>query len=200
MLEKKMYQLLVYCALILSLSCTNSKGDITSPNGALRVQFLVEEGSPFYQIFYQNEMVLEKSELGFVMDEIDFSEDIERVDESAVTTYTEEYTMPHGKQKSISYHANEKRFTLQHRSGKQYEVVFRVTDDGVAFQYHIVGNGDDLHHITEEHTTYNLPDNARAWLQPLAKVKTGYARTNPSYEEDYALDILVGSPSRDEAG
>jgi hypothetical protein len=100
----------------------------------------------------------------------------------------------------IDYQANERVFTLSHQDGSEYEVIFRVSNDGVAFRYHIPGEGGELSYIHEEFTTFNLPDDARAWLQPLANVNTGWSETNPSYEEDYYIDVEMGTVARDSAG
>ena len=195
-----MNRLIVFLIVIIGVGCSKEPTKLTSPTGELEVQVSINSGSPEYIVFRNGGVVLENSSLGLVLDGIDLSEEMEFTNVSRISTYTDEYEMLHGKQKLISYVANQQSFTFTHSSGQELTVVFRLSDDGVAFQYFMPGNDSEIHHISEEKTSFNFSETTKAWLQPLAKVKTGYARTNPSYEEDYSINIPVGTPSRDEAG
>ncbi|MGC3977059.1 MAG: glycoside hydrolase family 97 N-terminal domain-containing protein [Paludibacteraceae bacterium] len=42
---------------------------------------------------------------------------------------------------------------------------------------------------------FKFDKSTRAWLHPEAVVKSGWAQTQPSYEEQYEYDIAVGTPS-----
>ena len=53
---------------------------------------------------------------------------------------------------------------------------------------------------TESGTSFNFLPETRAWLQPIAVAKSGWGSTNPSYEEIYEKDIVVGTPSPTGAG
>jgi len=48
--------------------------------------------------------------------------------------------------------------------------------------------------ITAEQTTFRLPAGARGWLHPHAKAHTGWAKTQPSYEECYRMGVVAGTP------
>jgi hypothetical protein len=74
-------------------------------------------------------------------------------------------------------------------------VVFRVSNDGVAFRYQFPDKNDELKYITEETTSFAFSSEARAWMQPMAIAKTGWCRTNPSYEEHY-LQIYLPALNR----
>jgi hypothetical protein len=54
--------------------------------------------------------------------------------------------------------------------------------------------------VNEEASSFRFSTDAKAWLQPMSVAKTGWARTNPSYEEYYEREIAVGTPSTLGAG
>jgi hypothetical protein len=49
-------------------------------------------------------------------------------------------------------------------------------------------------------TSFHFLPGTRAWLQPMAVAKSGWEKTNPSYEEYYEKGIPVGTPSPTGAG
>jgi hypothetical protein len=57
-----------------------------------------------------------------------------------------------------------------------------------------------LRRVESEASSFNFPAGTRAWLQPMARAKTGWSSTNPSYEELYDKDIPAGTPSPTGAG
>ncbi len=195
-----------YISVVLSLimltlaGCSVPTTDVKSPDGNISVTVYTENSKPYYQITSKGMEVIESSRLGLSLDGVNLSEGTELVETSSISKITDEYEMLHGKQRLISYEANEKSYTFRHSSGQEYTVVFRVSDDGVGFKYKIPGSGDEIHFIEEEFTSFNFPDSSRAWLQHMANAKTGFARTNPSYEENYTYDVQVGTPSPDTAG
>jgi hypothetical protein len=70
-----------------------------------------------------------------------------------------------------------------------------VSNDGVAFQYLVEGNSQEVQRITAEATSFHLQTSAKGWLHPHAKAQTGFANTQPSYEENYQRGIAAGTPS-----
>ena len=182
------------------IGCGSQPSSLTSPDGAISVDFYITKGQPGYRILHDNSVVLDSSKLGLMFDGIDLHMNMELTGTSNTEEILDEYNMLHGKQRNITYHANEKTYSLQHKSGTEYDIIFRVSDDGVGFRYLIKGNDQNLHHIEQEFTSFNFPEGSRAWLQHMANAKTGFARTNPSYEENYSIDIPVGTAAPDTAG
>jgi hypothetical protein len=75
------------------------------------------------------------------------------------------------------------------------DVIFNVSDDGVALKYKFPETSNDIKYVTEEYTSYNFTPGAKAWLQPMSKAKTGWESTNPSYEENYQMEVAVDAKS-----
>lgn len=181
--------------------CSQDQNLVSSLDDSIIVEFELEDGhKPTYTVLHEDEILLESSALGVVLDGVDLSKNMELIGVSMPEAVADEYVMLHGKQKEISYNAYQRTFQLEHESGQQMDVVFQVSDESVAFRYHFPAISEEVHKISEERTSFNFPVETRAWLQPLANVNTGFAQTNPSYEENYFIDVAVGTPAPNSAG
>ena len=96
----------LYLYTILSLaisinSCsinTISENQVNSPNNKIVVTFsLSEENQPFYNIRYDNTLILQDSRLGLIRSDLDFSTDLTLHSISDIEVIQDEYTMQHGK-------------------------------------------------------------------------------------------------------
>ncbi len=162
--------------------------------------FLSEDQLAYYSINYEDSVVLQASKLGIIMEDDDFSKGLKVEKISAPTSIKESYEMVQGKRKKRTYRAQEQTVHLSNEAGNKMHIIFRVSDDGVAFRYFFPGPSPSIKKITKEITTFNFPENTRGWLQPMNNAKEGWEKTYPSYEDDYHQDIPVGTPSPQEAG
>src|SRR5699024_6234843 len=140
------------------------------------------------------------SDLGIVRRDMDFSKNLTLVEISTVIPGQERYTLPKGKRLDRLYKANRQVFHLVNDWGHQMDIIFEDSNEGVAFRYYFPGATADKRMIAEEITSFNFPGGAKAWLEPLANVKTGWSKSNPSYEEYYKQNVAVGTPAPYEAG
>ncbi len=188
--------------LLISLgSCSNKQNKILkSPDGTLELEVKTESGKAFYHLSRNGNEVLEWSQLGLLLDKSDFYNDLQISQISESELVTDNYTLIHGKQSEVEYQANEKLFHFENAEGAPMTIAFRLSDDGMALQYQFDRESEELHTIEEEKTTYNFPSSAKAWMQPIAEVNTGWESSNPSYEEEYEMGVPVGSPSPIPAG
>ncbi len=174
---------------------------LASPDSDLEVGlFLTDNGEPRYFIERNGKEVLQVSKLGVVMDYADFTQGLELVSVSKPETVADNYEMLTGKRRHISYRANEQVFSLVNGQQQTLDIIFRVSNDGVAFRYVFTGDSSDVKKLRKEVTSFAFNKNAEAWLQPMALAQTGFANTNPSYEEHYQMQIPVGTASPTEAG
>ncbi|REE80774.1 glycosyl hydrolase family 97 [Lutibacter oceani] len=193
----KNYILLVV-TFILLLSCSDKKNEtlFENPLKTIKVEFnLTANKIPYYQVFYNNNKVLDSSQLGIIREDANFYNNLKIVSISEAANVSDSYSMLQGKQKDIEYNANKYTVHLENESGNLMDIIFQLSDDGVAFRYHFPETSTEIKKITEEKTTYNFNENTKAWLQPMSKAKTGWSETNPSYEENYMMDISVNTPS-----
>lgn len=185
-------------ALLLLLSTSLCLGQqathtIASPDKAIVVTCNIPQAE--YSISYRGVIVLQNSRLGVVRDDEDFSRDLKLNRVTPAKQVNDAYTMYNAKKKNMNYVAVQRIFETQSASGKRMNIVFRVSNDGVAFQYEFPEKSTALRKITSEATTFRFNDGTRAWLQPKTEAQTGFEHTNPAYEAHYKVDIPVGTSS-----
>lgn len=183
-------------ALLMATQAYAFAHDIASPDKQVKVQFeLTPRGEPTYAVTRAGKPVLLASHLGLQLASSDLSRGLRLASASSVQRVVDDYTLATGKRRQNHYEANERRFSLRDKQGHKLNIVFRVSDDGVAFRYETAGGT-----VRSEATSFAFPASSRAWLQPIAVAQTGWANTNPSYEEYYQADIAVGTPAPLPAG
>jgi alpha-glucosidase len=194
-------RLLAVCLLILASDAVGETLSIASPDGHIVVTTRVDDdGAPSYNIQRDGTVVLQNSRLGLVRDDADFSRGLQWMAASAVEPVTDAYELLTSKRRLSEYRANRRVVSLQTRAGQKMEVIFQVSNDGVAFRYRFPETSSRIHRIHTEVSSFNFLPKTATWLQPIAAAKTGFAETNPSYEEIYERDGTVGVPSPTGAG
>jgi alpha-glucosidase len=169
---------------------------ITSPDGKLQTNFeLNSAGEPIYSIKLNGKEVLRPSSLGLVRDDSDFTKKLNLDKTSSIEKVSDNYSMLLGKRKNCSYQANRCTFTLKNSSGQVMQIIFQVSNDGVAFRYAFPDDSSQTRTVIEEKTAFAFAPTTVSWLHPMQPGKTGWSRTQPSYEENYAVEKPVGEPS-----
>jgi hypothetical protein len=178
-----------------------SPSALTSPDRHISVQLNESPGKPLtYTVSRDGKPVLLASDLGLQLQGADLAGALTIAASSKVSTVTDKYQMATGKKRDITYSANEQTYSVQNAQKQKMDIVFRVSNDGVAFRYIVAEPSLPRKKLIQERTTFALPTSAKAWLQPIAVAQTGWGRTNPSYEEHYQMDIPVGTASPSPAG
>jgi len=174
---------------------------VGSPNGEINVEFrLNEDGSPRYKIQRAGRDVLQESQLGLVREDADFSRGLQLISASETDPVEDHYEILTAKRRVNTYRANRKVFYLETASGKKMDIIFQVSNDGVAFRYVFPDKDAELRRLTEEVSSFHFLRETEAWLQPISVAKSGWEKSNPSYEEYYEKEIDVGTPSPTGAG
>ena len=148
-----------------------------------------------YNISYEGQSVLKNSKLGVIREDEDFSKDLNVIKASSPSIVRDSYTMVNAKKRNITYVATQRTIETQTASGKKMNIVFRVSNDGVAFRYEFPERSTDVKKISAEATSFHFYDGTRAWLQPKTEAQSGFEHTNPSYEAHYQMDMATGTPS-----
>jgi len=169
---------------------------IASPDGRIAVEFFLNaDGAPRYRVLVAQHEVLRESRLGLVRDDADFSRDLKLVSATAPEKIEERYEILTAKRRANVYQANRRVFHLAGAAGAKLDVVFQVSNDGLAFRHVFPEKSGDVRRLKEEASSFHFPAGTRAWLQPMSVAKTGWSQVNPCYEELYEKDIAVGAPS-----
>lgn len=180
----------------LPLTAAMPSHDISSPDGLLRATVeLTAEGRLTYQVHRDNEPVLLPSRLGLIRDDADFSQGLRLLSVTEVEPITDDYELLNAKRRHHHYRAHRRVLHLENADGHPLDLIFQVSDDGVAFRYAFPETDSTPRRLTAELSSFHLPADTLGWLQPMSIAKTGWMSTNPSYEEFYQQGIPVGTPS-----
>ena len=176
-----------------NLFCFGQSYTISSPDKNILVTCNAEKAA--YTISYKGQSITQDSKLGVIREDEDFSKDLKVIKASAPTVVRDNYTMVNAKKKNITYVATQRIIETKTPSGKKMNIVFRVSNDGVAFRYKFPEKSTDVKKISAEATSFHFYDGTRAWLQPKAEAQSGWEHSNPAYEAHYMSDIATGTPS-----
>lgn len=172
----------------------------SSPDGDLSVVFLIDNGTPSYLVRVHGKTVLDTSRLGVTLDDRDLSTGLKLQSASGSKGIHEAFTMLQGKRLDCTYDANRREFHLQKEDGGKLDIIFQVSNDGMALQYVIPGQSDSPVTLTSEQTSFHFAAGTTAFLQPMSEAKSGWSRVNPCYEEYYQMEIPAGTPAPSPAG
>lgn len=190
---KKLLVLLLIVGVAESSNAQSAANTISSPNKNIVVNCDIANAS--YTIAYKGSIILKNSKLGVVREDEDFSKNLQLIKVTAPAIVKDNYTMLNAKKKNISYMATQRIVETKTASGKKMNIIFRVSNDGVAFQYEFPEKSSEIKKITAEATSFHFNEGTRAWLQPKTEAQSGFEHTNPSYEAHYKIDIATGTPS-----
>ncbi len=173
------------CLLALPLAA-QAQAPLLSPDKTLRVQVQLSGGQAFYDVSRAGQPVLVHSRLGLVRDDADFTQDLRLTGTSAVRHVSDRYTLLTAKRQPAVYAANEQVISLKSADGQPVNIIFRASDDGVAFRYEFPDASGKVRVVKEEATSFHLPAGTRTWLQP---------KENEAYERHYLPDQPAGQTS-----
>jgi hypothetical protein len=199
---KLFFAALLLCMAVpaLQAKCANGQYDVSSPNKHIKATITVNAQGVSYTIDRDGQAVLQRSRLGLIREDGDFSKNLSLLSATPVVLVSDTYTLVTIKRKLNTYKAGKRVFHFTNADGKLMDIIFQVSNDGVAFRYYFPGASADVKKITAELTSYHFNTDAKGWLEPMSDAKSGWARANPSYEEYYQKGIAVGTPSPIKAG
>ena len=105
----------------------------------------------------------------------------------------ETYELASIKKSKVHYVANEAVFSFTQQGKTIYDVIFRISNNDVAFKYRMYPQGETLSCVVKQEVTgFVFPDGTTTFLCPQSKPMGGFARTSPSYETSYTADDVAG--------
>ena len=183
----------IICCCLFSFLNVNAQNVVKSPDGKLNVEVLIANGKPVYNISYHQKTFLENSPLGVKTNVGDFTTGLDLKPNPIQNKIEEKYELPNIKQREVHYEANAAVFSFTKDSKPAIDVIFRVSNNNVAFQYKIHPQKELISGVVEEEASgFMLPQGTTTFLCPQSKPMTGFARSAPSYETTYALDAEMG--------
>ena len=189
-----MVKFFIVMAMLLGSSVASAENkQITSPDGKLVVTVADMDGRPSYSVSYDNVLFLKPSPLGMIANIGDFSSGMSLEKNVSTNKIDETYELASIKQSKVRYVANEAVFSFTQQGKTIYDVIFRISNNDVAFKYKMYPQGEALSCvIRKEATGFAFPDRTTTFLCPQSKPMGGFARTSPSYETSYTADDVAG--------
>ncbi len=171
------------------------KNTVSSPDGKLNVMVADHDGKLYYAIDYAGKRMMEESQLGLIANVGDFAQSL-TYQAKTEKQVSDSYDLRTAKVSHVDYKANQLNVTYLNAEKKPMTVTFNVSNNDVAFRYtfdklkaqHII--------VNEEKTAFNLPKITTTFLSPQSDPMIGWARTKPSYEEEYSPDAPLTAKSK----
>ncbi|MFS2519470.1 glycoside hydrolase family 97 protein [Bacteroides xylanisolvens] len=192
--SRNMVKFFIVMAMLLGSSVASAENkQITSPDGKLVVTVADMDGRPSYSVSYDNVLFLKPSPLGMIANIGDFSSGMSLEKNVSTNKIDETYELASIKKSKVHYVANEAVFSFTQQGKTIYDVIFRISNNDVAFKYKMYPQGETLSCVVKQEVTgFVFPDGTTTFLCPQSKPMGGFARTSPSYETSYTADDVAG--------
>ena len=189
-----MVKFFIVMAMLLGSSVASAENkQMTSPDGKLVVTVADMDGRPSYSVSYDNVLFLKPSPLGMIANIGDFSSGMSLEKNVSTNKIDETYELASIKKSKVHYVANEAVFSFTQQGKTIYDVIFRISNNDVAFKYKMYPQGETLSCVVKQEVTgFVFPDGTTTFLCPQSKPMGGFARTSPSYETSYTADDVAG--------
>jgi len=145
---------------------------ISSPGQVLTVELESQhEGRLAYRVLHHDQVVVEHSRLGFLLDEGRIERGVRFIDASS-RSFDETWEQPWGERRLTRNHYNELRARLDWKApgnapGRRFDVVVRAYDDGIGLRYEFPEQDNRAPvRIRAELTEFKLAGNPTAWWIP----------------------------------
>ena len=109
---------------------------VTSPDKKILVDVSLDNNQKLiYSIKYNGKAILQNSALGIIREDADFSTAMQWLSASEQTIVKDNYKILNAKKSNITYIANKKIIAVQNKNGDAMQVIFQLSNDGVAFRW-----------------------------------------------------------------
>lgn len=170
-----MRSLIFVFSLFLLCSCEKKPSGIAinSPDGKTDVYIAVDDSSHVsYSVYFEDTLLIQNSKLGFQSEnEPVLGKNIEIIS-SEETTVNQTWKPVYGERSEVKDHYNQVKIRLRETVSPQreFEMIFRVYNEGVAFNYTFIPQpGKNKITLEKELTEFRLTGNYPAWVSDRAQ-------------------------------
>lgn len=163
--------ILVILFFAISILAKAQEVKIDSPDGNIKVELLKPEDASenwSLKIDYSKgesaTTIIPKIKLGLIRKDADFSKDLSLKKLGKIKPISEDYRLLHGKRSEATNSGNEITAYFRNENKLKMNINIRVYNDGVAFRYEFPEKRGEFE-ITDEVTSYQIPENATRWLE-----------------------------------
>ncbi len=191
---KKSFLFLLTLLIVMAVSAQELKFE--SPDNRTVVNFKLDGGIACYSVSYDGKIMLDESPLGLVTNTGDFTKGLV-YDGYKTNTIKNSYSLNRSKVSKVDYVANEQRVDLKNSKNTPFSIVFRISNNNVAFRYELPKSGETGSvRVLSESTGFDFPSYTTTFLTPQSHAMIGWKRTKPSYEEEYRADAPMTNRSQ----
>ena len=136
-IQKNNFSIIYLLLFFILISCTNTSNKIlTSPDNKIELSFEIIDGEAFYSINKDEKSVIKKSKLGILLEnKLNIGKNLEII---KVSTSSNNYSWSPDFGEFDEIIDNYKNLDVSLSNGEiNFNIVFRVYNDGVAFKYHV---------------------------------------------------------------
>ncbi len=172
----KRIQVAAIALLTCTISLAQTRTIINSPGKNIQLQFwLNEQGAPMYELSYKNKTVMLPSSMGFELKQTMNDEVLPALKDGLIITASSQtssdtkWTPVWGDIKEIRDNYNQLTVKLSQKGDKaiQFNIIFKVFDDGVGFRYEFPKQKNLNHFIVSaEKTEFHLTGDHKAFWIP----------------------------------
>lgn len=185
--------LFIYLSVSIVSALNAQAKSVSSPDGKLTVTVSAVSGIPAYSVTLNGKQFLQNSPLGMTTNFGDFSQEMTLNDTVISRQISDTYNLPNIKKSKVDYNANEAVFSFSKAGMKIFDVIFRVSDNDIAFRYKVYRQRDRFSCVVKEEASgFVFPEGTTTFLSAQSKAMVGFARTMPSYEIPYKVDAPMG--------
>ncbi|MEH0152600.1 glycoside hydrolase family 97 catalytic domain-containing protein [Limibacter armeniacum] len=163
---------------------------LSNPDHPLRFELHIENGQLKYWVKQEGQVVIDTSRLGVIRNDADLSQNLSFVAKTEAVAFTDDFTLPTGKQRKVNKQGIRQSFTFENALGNQLTITCQLYEDGLALRQEFPERSDQEVIIEKDLMTFNLSAGGRAWLQPYDEV----TKWEPAYEEFYK-EVVIGTDS-----
>ncbi|MEM8907962.1 MAG: glycoside hydrolase family 97 catalytic domain-containing protein [Bacteroidota bacterium] len=176
----------------LALEASKESWTLISPDQKIQMQITnqSQEGRARqlrYRVTYEDQLVIEPSDLGIRREDEAFVDNLDLKTQSDVQLINTKFQMYSGKRSYLTAQAHELVLSFENTNGAKIDLIARAYNNGVAFRYRFPESSTQKHTVTEELSSFDLPQ-GRAWLHPYDSVGT----YQPAYETYFEHNLQIG--------
>ena len=142
---------------------------------------LNNNGELAYEVKRNNEIIIQKSPLGLICNDQNFTQGLVVSEVSPIKERRETYSLKVGNKKNIDQLFTSKSITFKNTNGAKMVLDLMAGKEGVAFRYRFPETQALERIIEEEMTGFHIEEHAEGWLQPYDKA----GPYTPAYEDFY---------------
>ncbi|MCF6356542.1 MAG: glycoside hydrolase family 97 N-terminal domain-containing protein [Draconibacterium sp.] len=146
-------------------SCKNSVHTFTSPDSNIEVELTLEDKTPTFNLKYNNNLLLDNSQLGLLLSDTTFGNGF-TIAKISKTSFDKTWKPVISKVSSIRNNYNQWNVILRETATteREFEIIFRLYNDGVAFRYNIPEQANiSEFEILADKTTLNFASDVKWW-------------------------------------